>query len=119
VIKRAYILGRLPGQRAGFSSIASRVHAMLFLATPHRGADDASVLSRILSLSTVGSKPFVVDLQRNSHATQTINNEFPLLCQDLQLFSFYETIPTKPLGSLVVEKDLATLGYDNERTAYL
>jgi hypothetical protein len=116
VVKRAYILARLPGQQVPFSSIASRVHAMLFLATPHRGADDARVLSNILRLS-VGSKQYVVDLQRNSHATQNINDEFPMLCQDLQLFPFYETLPTKYLGRVVVEKDLARLGYDNELAA--
>lgn len=119
VVKRAYILARLPTQKPGFSSIASRVQAMLFLATPHRGADDASMLSKILSLSLVGTKPFVLDLQRNSQATQSINDEFPAFCQDLQLFSFYETLPTKYVGSIIVGKDLATLGYDNERTAYL
>lgn len=82
MVKRAYILARLPGQQAGFSSIASRVQAMIFLAIPYRGADDADLLSRILSLSPgfTGSKPFVADLHRNSHATQNINDEFPLLC---------------------------------------
>ena len=117
MVKRAYILAKLPRQQAGFASIASRVQAMLFLATPHRGADDASLLSKILSLPLVGTKPFIADLQRNSHATQSINDEFPALCQDLQLFSFYETLPY--LGSIIVKQDLATMGYDNERTAYL
>jgi len=109
VAKRAYILAKLPGQQAAYSSIANRVQAMLFLATPHRGADDASLLSKLLSLS-LNSKPFVGDLERNSHATQNINDEFPHLCQNLQLFSFYETLPTKYVGSIIVDKDLATLG---------
>lgn len=118
VVKRAYILARLATQQDGLSSIGKRVHAILFLATPHRGADDAKLLSKILSIS--GSKPFLVDLQRNSYATQHINDDFPHVCQDLLLFSFYETLPTKYLAissSMVVEKDLATLGYENERTA--
>lgn len=117
LIKRAYILAK---QKKEFQSIADRTRAILFLATPHRGADLAQLLSRILSLSS-GSRPFVEDLHRNSLATQSINDEFPQYCQDLQLFSFYETLPTRLAmnKTLVVDKDLATLGYANERTAYL
>jgi len=115
VIKRAYILAK---QQTAFSSIANRVQAMLFLATPHRGADYAHLLSKILSILP-GPRPIVMDLHRNSVATQSINEEFPRICENLQLFSFYETLPTSVLKSLVVDKDLATLGYGNERTAYL
>ena len=117
VIKRAYILAR---QKEEFLSVADRVRCIIFLATPHRGADLAQLLSKILHISA-GARPFVSDLHRNSLATQSINEEFPQYCQDLQLFSFYETLPTNyGVGkSLVVDKDLATLGYANERTAYL
>lgn len=117
LIKRAYILAK---QKKEFQSIAERTRAILFLATPHRGADLAQLLSKILSLSS-GPRPFVEDLHRNSLTTQSINDEFPQYCQDLQLFSFYETLPTRLAfnKTLVVDKDLATLGYANERTAYL
>lgn len=117
LIKRAYILAK---QKKEFQPIAERTRAILFLATPHRGADLAQLLSKILRLSS-GPRPFVDDLHRNSLTTQSINDEFPQHCQDLQLFSFYETLPTRLAFSktLVVDKDLATLGYANERTAYL
>ncbi|KAI4212781.1 MAG: hypothetical protein LQ351_004483 [Letrouitia transgressa] len=117
VIKRAYILAN---QKEEFHSIARRVQAIFFLATPHRGADLAQLLTKILNL-TSGARPFVADLHRNSLATQSINDEFPQYSQNLQLFSFYETITTGyGVGkSLIVDKDLATLGYPNERTAYL
>lgn len=117
LIKRAYILAK---QKKEFQPIAERTRAILFLATPHRGADRAQLLSKILSLSS-GSRPFVEELHRNSTTTQSINDEFPQYCQDLQLFSFYETLPTRLAfnKTLVVDKDLATLGYANERTAYL
>lgn len=117
VIKKAYILAR---QFQEFEQLAHRVNTIFFLATPHRGADLAQLLTRILSLSS-GARPFVTDLHRNSLATQSINDEFPQHCKDLQLFSFYETLPTSyGVGkSLIVDKDLATLGYRNERTAYL
>lgn len=117
LIKRAYILAK---QKKEFQRIAERTRAILFLATPHRGADLAQLLSKILSVSS-GPRPFVEDLHRNSLATQSINDEFPEYCQDLQLFSFYETLPTRLAmnKTLVVDKDLATLGYANERTAFL
>ena len=117
VIKRAYILAQ---QKDDFISTARRIQAIFFLATPHRGADLAQLLTKILNLSP-GQRPFVTDLHRNSLATQSINDEFPQHSQDLQLFSFYETLPTSyGVGkSLVVDKDLAILNYVNERTAYL
>ena len=117
VIKKAFILAR---QFQEFESIARRAKAIFFLATPHRGADLAQLLSKILQV-TSGARPFVNDLHRNSLATQSINDEFPQHCQDLQLYSFYETVPMSfaMSKSLVVDKDLATLGYRNERTGYL
>ena len=117
VIKRAYILAR---QREEFHLLADRFSTMIFLATPHRGADIAQLLSKILNFSP-GSRPFVTDLHRNSLATQSINDEFPQYCQGLQLYSFFETLPTSHgVGkSIIVDKDLSILGYANERTAYL
>lgn len=117
VIKKAYILAR---QFQQFESLARRVSAIFFLATPHRGADLAQLLTRILSVAS-GARPFVTDLHRNSLATQSVNDEFPQHCEHLQLYSFYETLPTSyGVGkSLIVDKDLATLGYQNERTSYL
>jgi hypothetical protein len=116
-IKKAYILAK---QFQEFDSLARRVRTIFFLATPHRGSDLAQMLTKILSLSS-GSRPFVADLHRNSLATQSINDEFPQHCKDLQLYSFYETLPMSyGVGkSLIVDKDSATLGYANERTAYL
>ncbi len=114
VIKRAFILAK---QRDNLRSLTDRIKAMVFLATPHRGADLASVFSKILNL-TGGARPFVEDLHRNSLATESINEEFPFFCQDLRIISFYETLPT--IGkSLIVERDQATLGYANERRQYL
>jgi WD40 repeat protein len=117
VIKKAFVLAR---QIKEFESIYRRVRSIFFLATPHRGADMAQLLSRILSVAP-GSRPFVSDLRRNSPMIQAINEEFPQYCHDIQLFSFYETLPMGyGIGKgLIVEKDLAMLGYSNERAAYL
>ena len=117
MIKKAYILAR---QVQEFQSVAVRVRAIFFLATPHRGADLAQLLTKLFNI-TSSPKPFVADLHRNSLATQSINDEFPHHCKDLQLYSFYETLPTSyGVGKgLIVDKDMAILGYQNERTAYL
>lgn len=117
MIKKAFILAQ---QVHEFASIADRVHTILFLATPHRGADMAALLSRILQVAH-GERPFVQDLHRNSPAIQSINDEFSHHCQHLQLFSFYETLPTNYVvgKGLVVDKDLAILNYTNERAVYM
>ena len=117
VIKKTLILAR---QMEEFNSIARRIQTIFFLATPHRGSDLAHLLSKILHV-TSGTRPYVNDLNRNSLATQSINDEFPQHCKDIQLYSFYETLPMNyGVGkSLIVQKDMATLGYYNERTAYL
>ena len=117
MIKRAYIIAK---QKEEYQALARRVRAIHFLATPHRGADLAQLLSKVLNVSP-GARPFVKDLHRNSLATQSINEEFPQYSQDLRLYSFYETLPMAyGFGkSLVVEKDMAVLGYPNEHSTYL
>lgn len=116
VIKKAFILAR---QMQEYDSVAGRVRAIFFLATPHRGSDLAQTLSRILHVA--GPRPFVDDLHRNSIATQSINDEFPQHCAELHLHSFYETIPMSYVTGkgLIVDKDSATMGYRNERREYL
>jgi hypothetical protein len=117
VAKRAFILAR---QLSEYDEFSRRVRAIFFLATPHRGSNLAKVLKRILQV-TLGARPFVSDLIPNSSAIQSVNDEFPHHCQDLQLHSFYETIATNcgVKKAIVVPKDSATLGYANERTMYL
>lgn len=95
---------------------------MVFLATPHRGADAATILNNILRASIIyGQKPFVSDLEENSHAIQSINDEFRHYSRTLELRSFYETVKTTIGVSslLIVSKDSATLGYPNEQSALL
>lgn len=55
VIKKAYVLAQ---QFQEFESIAERVRAILFLATPYRGSDPAALLTRILHLAH-GARPFI------------------------------------------------------------
>lgn len=114
---QAYILAR---EDPMFKDISSRFHTMYFLATPHRGSDLARTLSNILRVS-LGPKPYVSDLLPSSKLLSGINEKFLLYAQDLQLWSFYETLETSLLISkaIVVDKASATLGYPHERIALL
>ncbi|KAI0109257.1 hypothetical protein GGR51DRAFT_570088 [Nemania sp. FL0031] len=117
VIKKAYILAR---QVSDYNNLADRIRAIFFLATPHQGAGIAQMLSRVLAIAP-GARPFVNDLSPQSGMLQAINEEFPRYCQELRLFSFYETQPMYyGVGKgLIVEKHCAVMNYPNERRTYL
>jgi WD40 repeat protein len=116
VAKRAYILSK---QLKDYKDISERIKSIFFLATPHRGSNMAELLSSLYTLG--GSRPFVDDLHPSSVMIESINDEFPLHCRNLQLYSFYET---KPMSfgikkAIIVPKDSAVLGYENERSTFL
>ena len=114
-----YVLAR---QDAAYEAFAKRVQAVIFLATPHRGSDSAQQLTNILKASiSHGNKAYVSDLEPGSWALQSINEDFRHYSNDLQLRSFYETLKTQ-IGmswTLIVDKQSATLGYPNEKSALL
>ncbi|KAL8781299.1 MAG: hypothetical protein Q9213_006074 [Squamulea squamosa] len=78
----------------------------------------AEVLNRILSVSVFGHSPkqYVAELRMNSPAIEDLNDQFRNIAPRLQIFSFYETLPTPfgPKNILVVSKDTAILGYPGE-----
>ena len=113
VAKKAYILAR---QDPGARDFAERFHSIIFLATPHRGSDMASLLQNLLSV-TLSRRPFVQDLKPNSAALAEINSTFRHYAKDLRLWSFYETVCIR--DRLVVNKDSATMGYEHEEIAAL
>jgi hypothetical protein len=100
--------------------LASRIHTLYFLATPHRGAELPKTLLNILNVS-LGPKPFVAELDRCSESIAAINDSFRYFAEELQLWSFYETVPTNLflMKALIVDKVSATLGYAKERSALL
>lgn len=58
VIKKLLLLAK---QDPTYSRIAARIHSLFFLATPHRGADIANLLSRVLKLAVGhGFKAYVI-----------------------------------------------------------
>ena len=93
---------------------------MYFLATPHQGSDLTKTLTNILRVS-YGQKPFVTELVRNSGSITSANKNFQYYADDLQLWSFYETVPCSLIftSAMIVDKASAILGYTNERTHLL
>lgn len=103
-----------------FQDLVPRFDTIFFLATPHRGADAARVLGNLLRVSH-GTRAYLADLEKDSRATQSINDEFRHWADRISLWSFYESRKTNIGVSniLVVGKSSATLGYPRERTAPL
>ncbi|OTA80149.1 hypothetical protein M434DRAFT_86684 [Hypoxylon sp. CO27-5] len=120
VVKQAYLLAR---QDPSCHELASRIHGMVFLATPHRGSDLATTLNNVLRISVAhGPRAYVSSLERSSDALNRINDAFRHHQNDLRLYSFFETQETTigPGNSaLIVRKESATLGYLGEQVALL
>ncbi|RYC65187.1 hypothetical protein CHU98_g1064 [Xylaria longipes] len=115
VIKKAYLLAT---RNETYKDIASRVHTLYFLGTPHRGSDSAAYLNIYLSLpSLIGAKSFVKELMPDSQTVHDINYEFRYSCAHLRLFSFFESQPMA--GMMIVEKQSAVIGLPNEEEQYL
>ena len=116
VIKKAFLLAK---QDPTYHKLAARIHSMFFLATPHRGADSATLLRNVQLMSGVyGGKAYVDNIVPNSESNTTINDQFRHVYHDLDLWSFFETVKTPSLG-LIVEKDSAVLGFPGERVQLL
>ncbi|PTB81557.1 hypothetical protein M440DRAFT_1459692 [Trichoderma longibrachiatum ATCC 18648] len=116
VAKKAYILAR---QDPACADLASRVHSMFFLATPHRGSELGKVLRNLLLVTGV-SKPYVKDLVANSGPVLEVNEAFHQYASDLRLWSFFESLPMSDYSNiLVVDKHSATLGFDNESVSLM
>lgn len=112
VIKKTLLLAR---QDPRCQKLVGRFHSMFFLATPHRGADSAQLLHKLLRMTS--KKAYVQDLAPGSMSTQLINDEFCNAYQGVQLWSFFETVGTS-MG-LIVEKESAVIGLPGERVQLL
>ncbi|KAK4186125.1 hypothetical protein QBC35DRAFT_554885 [Podospora australis] len=119
VVKKAYLLAR---RDPIYADIASRIHTLYFLGTPHRGADSSTFVNTFISMNFgSGSKAFVKELIPGSGTLQAINDEFRHVCGDVGLWSFFEGVPTAagPTTVMVVEKESAVMGLPGEHTQYL
>ena len=114
---KTYILAR---EDPALKDLASRIHTLYFLATPHRGSDLAKTLTNVLKVS-YGQKAFVTGLVRNSSLIHSINISFRHYAEDIQLWSFYETFPSNLVltSALIVDESSGTLGYAKEHISPL
>ncbi|KAI1328759.1 hypothetical protein F5Y16DRAFT_409521 [Xylariaceae sp. FL0255] len=114
VFKKAYLEAQLDDR---YKNITRSIKAVLFLATPHRGAHLAESLNRLLSVSFRNApKQYVAELAKNGIFVKNINEQFRHSAPKLQIFSFNESLQTS-LGvgsSMVIEEDSARLGYPGE-----
>ncbi|KAK8084697.1 hypothetical protein PG997_005968 [Apiospora hydei] len=114
VFKKMYLEAQLDDR---YAKIAKAIKAVVFLATPHRGADLSETLNRLLSVSFRNSpKQYVAELGKHGNFLRTVNDQFRHTAKHLQIFSFYETMQTSlGLGSaLIVAEDASKLGYPGE-----
>ncbi|KAI9888888.1 MAG: hypothetical protein M1814_006177 [Vezdaea aestivalis] len=121
IIKEAYILGQNDPQ---YEHIIKSIVAIMFLATPHRGTNLATVLNWILTSTFLSNaKQYINDLHQNSAALQKLNDQFRHIAPRLDIVSFYETRPTpiglKAMPVMILEKDASVLGYPGETSKAL
>ncbi|KAF8858537.1 hypothetical protein BDZ45DRAFT_714474 [Acephala macrosclerotiorum] len=120
VVKKAYIIGKHDDQ---YAPIISQIHAMLFLATPHRGSSYADYMNNVLSTTPgFAAKIYVSELEKASTSLQDINEQFRTVCDDIKLVSLYENQKTNiglGIKKMIVDRESAVLGYPTEISTYL
>lgn len=58
----------------------------------------------------MSSREYIRDIKNNSTSTRLINDDFARYAGNLQIYSFYETLPIVVGSSLIVGKESAVLG---------
>lgn len=78
-----------------YEPIIKAISAIIFLATPHRGANLVQALNLILkSTVVVNPKQYISELAKNSITLQRLNEQFRHAAPKLDIVSFYETQAT-------------------------
>ena len=120
VVKRALIhSSEIRGQKTEhLRSIWVSTYGILFLGTPHKGADMASwgsrlewICSAVMPKKILDSQPHLVDsLKKDNETLQNIDRQFIQLMAKLHVFFFHEAKPTNLRGTLrfIVDEDSAS-----------
>ncbi|KAK8034524.1 NACHT and WD domain-containing protein [Apiospora rasikravindrae] len=115
VVKKALIIGK---NDEVYSVMLSKVHAIMFLSTPHKGSAHAKTLNSFLSTMVgTSAKVFVSELETSSTSIEDISEQFRAICTPFQLISMYETLSTKLVSGIrrmLVNKDAGVLNYPRE-----
>jgi hypothetical protein len=73
-----------------YNYIIENIIGIIFLGTPHRGADLADVLNAVFTVS-FSNRKFVMDLTSTSQTIKEINRLFKARAEQLELVSFWES----------------------------
>ena len=105
----------LAKQDPHLAALFTRIHAVVFFATPHHTTDSAMLLNILqVSIGPSMRPPYIgsSSLEQDSFSIQEINTRFRQIDRNLDLYAFYENEKTK-LGlcdTMIVGKDAATFG---------
>lgn len=101
-----------------YSNFKANVKAVVFLGTPHRGANLAAMLSKLLT-ATLSRRIFVDQLNPKSSMIKQINDQFRDRAKELQLRSFYESLGMQGLGVFSSTFISNLLGHCSSRFCHL
>jgi predicted alpha/beta hydrolase family esterase len=113
VVKKALILAH--EQEDQYGSLLQQIAGVVFMGTPHRGAniaDSMSYLASGLHLAQFGAgtnRELLACLKKDSTVLAEITQRFAACCQDMKIVSFYET--RRYSGKLVSEHEFAIILY--------
>lgn len=82
-----------------YKRISSNIKGVMFLGTPHRGANLAVLLSALLTI-TLAKKVFVKQMAPNCETVTEINDSFYDRAKSLHLVSFWESTGMRGLNDV-------------------
>jgi Calcineurin-like phosphoesterase/NACHT domain/Ankyrin repeats (3 copies)/Putative serine esterase (DUF676) len=116
VTKKALIIAN--EKQEVYGNVHEATKTILFLGTPHKGSDVAywgTYAARLVKAMQFGfgtNTNFITALQKNSASFAEITRQFTPLATSLKIRTFYET--EKLAGQIIVDRESAVLGLDNE-----
>lgn len=90
-MKEAYLEGQIDSQ---YKEIIKSVSSIIFLSTPHRGSNMPETLHKLFRVTNINyHTKYLEDLVPRSQVLQSLNDRFRHVAPNLQIVSFYETLP--------------------------
>jgi len=83
-----------------YVNILENVKGIVFIGTPHRGAELANILSNLL-MATFSRKIFVDQLRGNCETIREINHAFRGRSLSMELVSFWESTAMRGIGVIL------------------
>ena len=74
------------------------VRAIVFMGAPHQGLEITSLVALVKGQPT---EALVEELRAGSHTLEYLRDNFRHVAKDIEILSFYETLPTKTFAEVV------------------